>query len=424
MNLEEARKVRWLNNYLHPLGELFDEGYLNRSRLEWAIEKARDPQLSEAAKVFLKILSTSPQDKKQTKESSSVKPEEKYFSIGISIEKARATLWPFTPYKGQPMGNLFESKQLSLKDLGYAIESAWADEKVKQAAIALSLVRLEQAVKEPVPSAGLIHIHSGGRSYAERKQTWLTLLEGMILGFLVAFVVFMIVLEIINIRMPHPNARPLTDLTSSPTGIIALVIVLGFMLLIGWLMIFIPNQLTKRLDKEIEEYQRGQEGEERVSDLIIQALDGNWHLFRNVNLPGRNKGDLDFVLVGPPGIWVFEVKNFRGEYRNIGDRWEYKHRKNWKTASANPSRQAFKNALRLANFLKADGLNVFVNPAVVWANPESLSLSSVENPTVAIWPYSRLADELGNIWQKERLSKPERDKIADKLTKLCEEQKK
>ena len=115
-------------------------------------------------------------------------------------------------------------------------------------------------------------------------------------------------------------------------------------------------------------------------------------------------------------------ENFHGEYRNKGGSWEYKRGKNWKSASANPSQQALKNATRLANFLKADGLNVFVNPVVVWANPESLS--SVENPTIAIWPYNRLADELGNIWQKEKLSELERKKIIDKLSKLCEEQKK
>jgi hypothetical protein len=418
MNIEEARKVLWLNNYPRPLGELFDEGYLNRSRLEWAIEKARDPQLREAAKIFLEILSASSQDKKLPK----AKAKEKYFPVEISIEKARATLWPFAPYKGQPMGALVESKQLSLKDLGYAIESAWAEQKVKQAAIVLSLMRLEQVVKEPVPSAGLVHVNSGGRSYSDRKQTWLTLLEGMIFGFLAGFVVFIMVVEIINIRMPHPNSKSLTDFTTSPTGIIVLVLALLIMLLILGLSIFLPDQITKRLDKEIEEYRFGQEGENRMVEIILQALDGNWHLFRNISLPGRNKGDLDLILVGPPGVWVLEVKNFRGEYRNIGDSWEYRSGKNWKVASANPSQQALKNALRLANFLKADGLNVFVNPVVIWANQDAPLF--VENPSAAVWLYNRLADELGNIWHGEKLSQSEREKIANKLSKLCEDHKK
>jgi hypothetical protein len=179
MNLVEARKVLWLKNYHKTLGELMDEGYLNQARLEWAAEKAYIPQIKEAAKVIL-------ESKKLSQPL--VKPKEKSVNaleLPIPLDKARSTLWPFAPYKGQPMGALVESKQLSLKDLGYAIETVW-DKKVKQAAIALSLVRLEQIVKEPVPDAGFVHVVSGGRSYSEKQQTWLTLLEGMMLGIMLA----------------------------------------------------------------------------------------------------------------------------------------------------------------------------------------------------------------------------------------------
>ncbi len=87
----------------------------------------------------------------------------------------------------------------------------------------------------------------------------------------------------------------------------------------------------------------------------------------------------------------------------------------------NPSRQATHNALRLKNFLQADKVNVFVKAAVVWANTEGAL--TVENPKVTVWRYSRLADELGNIWQREKISEVERNKIVEKLTKLCEQQK-
>jgi len=59
-----------------------------------------------------------------------------------------------------------------------------------------------------------------------------------------------------------------------------------------------------------------------------------------------------------------------------------------------PSRQAFNSALRLANFLRTDNLQVFVNSAVIWANQESHLL--VENPSVVVWLYNRLPDEVGN----------------------------
>jgi hypothetical protein len=48
----------------------------------------------------------------------------------------------------------------------------------------------------------------------------------------------------------------------------------------------------------------------------------------------------------------------------------------------------------------------------------------VENPSTAVWMFNRLPDELGNIWQSKKLSTEERIKIAEKLNKLFESQKK
>jgi Nuclease-related domain len=421
MSVEEARKVRWLRNNPKPLGKLMDEGYLDKKRLGWAVAHAYDPNLQQAAKVLLETHERSDKEQKTVPNLTQSKPGGKPIPIGITLEKARVTAWPFAPYKGQPMGALVEGKLLSLRDLGYAVENAW-DDKVRQAAIALSLVRLNKAVLEPVPPAGFVHLISGGRSYAERKQLFLMLIEGMILGFLALITILLFIITTLNALRPHPGARPISELVSTPTGIITLVVGLGLLLFVVWLINFLPNQIMKRLDKQIEEHRRGQEGEDRVAELMLQALDGNWHLFRNISLPERNKGDLDFVLVGPPGVWVLEVKNFRGQYRNVGDTWEYRHDKKWKSLSKSPSLQARNNALRLKDFLKADGLKLFVEPAVVWANEESPL--SVENPMVAVWTYNHLADELGNIWQGEKLSEMERRKIVEKLSKLCEAEKK
>ena len=52
MNLEEARTVLWLKNNPRIMGDLFDEGYLTKERLEWAVRKAYTPRQREAAKVL------------------------------------------------------------------------------------------------------------------------------------------------------------------------------------------------------------------------------------------------------------------------------------------------------------------------------------------------------------------------------------
>ena len=415
MNIEEARQVLWLKSDQRPLGDLLDEGYLTEERLKWAAQRAYNPKLKEASQILLNQ-KLSPRVSKQ--EALQVSP----FELGISLKDAQSTPWPFNPYKGQPMGTLIASKQLSLKDLGYAIETAW-DPKVKQAAIALSLVRLEQTVKEPAISSGNVKVISGGRSYANWKQLQLSYLQGFFIGIFFTILIGWGLLSLFNDskRQGANSVVSLNELFSSPEKIIALVTVVVFFIFLMWLFSFLPNQIEKRFEKQIEAYRLGEKGEERVVQQVIQVLDGNWALFQNINLPGRNKADLDIVLVGPPGVWALEVKNYSGEYRNIGDRWEYRSGKIWKKASSNPSQQALQGAVRLANFLKVDRLNIFVNPVVVWVS-ENSDLQ-IENPYVAVWLFDRLSDELGNIWQGEKISKQEKKKIILKLSKLSEKKK-
>ncbi len=402
---------------------MLDEGYLTKDRLEWAAKWAYNSSLQQAAQVILDALSrdSAIAHCEEPRKAMDALVRDTGVKVGISLVKAHSTVWPFAPYRGQPMGKLVESKLLTLKDLAYAVENAW-DAKVRQAATVFSLIKLDQIVKEPAPSAGFVRVISGGRSYSERQQLYLASIQGAIIGFILATSIFLFIWGFISALRPNPSSRPITDFLSTPVGIIAMILGIGILAVGPLTVLFLQNWLTTRLDRQIEDHRRGKEGEEKVLQTIVQALDGNWHVFQNLKLPGFNQGDLDLVLVGPPGIWALEVKNFSGRYRNVGQNWQYRHGKYWRNASKTPSKQAFANALRLANFLQADRLKVFVNSVVVWANSESPL--SVENPSIAVWRYDRLPDELGNIWQGEKLSELERNKVVEKLTRLCEHQKK
>ena len=275
--------------------------------------------------------------------------------------------------------------------------------------------------EEPIPSAGFVHVISGGRSYAEQRQLRLSLWQGAILGAFITLLLTYLMVIVTNATKASTTTTSITEIGPLPAVIVAIILVVGFTITVGLLIGAIFNKIIDRLDKQIEEHRRGQEGEEKVTQLILQALDGTWRVFRNINLPRSNKGDLDLILVGPPGVWVLEVKNFHGKYRNIGGNWEYRNGKTWRPTFGNPSKQAVNNAYRLKNFLEADRINVFVRSAIVWANSEGHL--TVENPAVAIWHYDRLPDELGNIWREEKLAEGERNKITQKLAKLCERQK-
>jgi hypothetical protein len=421
MNIEEARNVLWLKSNYRPLGELLDEGYLTKDRLEWAAQWAYNPKLKQAAQVILESAFFSLPIAAVEEMSKAIDNKEKDpgIPIGISLDSAHSTPWPFAPYKGRPMGALVESNQLSLKDLAYAIESAW-DGNVRKAATAFSLIRLNQIVKEPVPPAGFVRVISGGRSRSEREQLRLALKQGLVFGIALTIVMVLLIGLGAGFVRSHPSLQAIVRTVSASTQTTWFYIALGSFIFIAWLVASIPGWNINRLDKQIENHRQGQEGEEKVIQTIVHALDGNWHLFRNVSLPGRDKGNLDLVLVGPSGVWFLEVKNFNGKYRNVGKGWQYQRGRNWITLSKSPSEQALNNVDRLKNFLKAN--DEFVNAAIVWANEES-SLS-VENPSVVVWRYNRLPDELGNIWQGEKLSKLEQDKIVEKLTKLCKRQNK
>jgi hypothetical protein len=174
-----------------------------------------------------------------------------------------------------------------------------------------------------------------------------------------------------------------------------------------------------KAEREIENSQQGQEGENQVVEAMRQNLNGEWTLFRNVTLPGRNKADIDAVLVGPSGIWALEIKNYTGEYRNRGETWEYKAGKRWKLLKKSPSSQAARNAAWLHDFLRADGIRQWVDKAVIWANPENPP--EVKDQAVAVWTFDRLSDELGNLQQQCTLDEERQVKIVEKLTALCQE---
>jgi len=418
MSLGEARQVHWLRNRPKPLGELMDEGYLDPYRLEWAAKNAYDPRLKQAARVLIEWRSSlgAGKPEEQARPTDAVASSRQPAHVGMTLDEVRSTAWPFAQLRGQTMGSLSDTRQLSLKDLAYAVENAW-DDRVRRAAIALLLVRLDQELAEPPPQAGSPRVVCPSRSYAERKQLSLALLEGVIAGAGLALSAAYVISLLSRKRVSPGEASILSSALSSPEGVTGLILAVIFVGVLVALAVLVPQLVFKRFDRQIESYRRGQKGEERVVEKVLRALDGNWVLFRNIRLPGRSRADLDIVLVGPPGVWAIEVKSFGGSYRNLGEDWEYRIGGGWIRMRKSPSRQAVKGAASLSGFLRADGIKVFVSPAIAWANDEIHP--AVDNPIVPVWTMDRLEDEAGNLWNGRRLDQATKDRITEKLTKLC-----
>jgi len=422
MTVAEARRVPWLRSRPRPLGELLNEGYLDRPRLEWAAKKAYDPRLKEAAQVILDWKPSGAAAPAAIAKIQGKAPKTKTpIRVGISLEEARSTPWPFGALRGQSMGTLSDTRQLSLKDLAYAADNA-QDNRVRRAAIALMLVRLDQELEEPPQQAGTPRVVAAPRSYAVRRQLSLAFLEGSICGAAFAAALAYLVYWLTREQQSTGPRLRFAEVSASPELMLALLVSLLGVAGVLFLANLAFDRLIKMLDHQIEAYRKGEEGEERVVEKARRALNNNWVIFRNVILPGRRRADLDLVLVGPPGVWAVEVKTLRGEYRNVGEAWQYRAGARWRRMTRSPSRQARDGAIALKDFLRADGITTYVPAVVAWADQGGSV--AVEDPTVPVWTLDRLEDELGNLWNGHRLTPPEQERIVEKLTRVCLARKK
>jgi Nuclease-related domain len=397
MTKEEARQVLWLRSMPRPLGQLLDEGYLNRQQLVWASANAYNPKLRQAAKILLETQieqSNTPVPVGLSAPSSDLNQDTSVEKAEAdkTLAQARSVLWPFNPFKNRRMGELVDTEQISLKDLGYAVETAY-DSRVKSAAMTLMSHRMKD-ISHSTLAKGMINVVDSGPSFSARHQFYYAFWIGCACGaFFTAMISIGFFLQHLLRSISSP--RPLSEIEFSPVLILAFIISLAIYCGIFWLPgrlfeVFVINWLQKKFENHF----MGKKGEERVTSIIQRKLDGNWHLFCNVMVPGF-KADVDLVLVGPMGVWAIEVKNYVGNYRHVGDRWEYQKKGTWHKLRNSPSKQAKNAAAHLGNFLKANGINQWVTPVVAWASDEgSLHMESAE---VAVWKIEHLADELDNL---------------------------
>lgn len=184
---------------------------------------------------------------------------------------------------------------------------------------------------------------------------------------------------------------------------------------VGLLLLSRATPLLERLKAQRNAYRQGLAGEERVLRLLRDRLGQHWRLYRNLKLPD-GQGDLDAVLLGPRGLYVLEIKTYRGKHRVRGDEWYRKRWGKWMEIDANPTRQALGNAQRLANFLRTQGIAVWVEPRVVWAGQESPWIDG--KPKVPLWDLNHEA-WIWNDLRRGRVLPPEtRQRIHEALRPL------
>ncbi len=138
------------------------------------------------------------------------------------------------------------------------------------------------------------------------------------------------------------------------------VIALGFVILIIfiWLVIALSKSNQKRA---------GIRGEKFATKLIRETLNDDDILLCNVRISyDGKKTELDNVILNKRGIFIIEVKNYVGTI--TGGLNDYEWNKTKVTASGNSYTSSVKNPINqvrrqvyiLANYLKDNGINVWI----------------------------------------------------------------
>lgn len=318
---------------------------------------------------------------------------------GMTISQARAVIWPFKNFR-RPLGVLMDEGLVTLADLGFAVEKAY-DEAVKKAAATLLLSRLlGEGLKAPPQPLMVL----GRNRFAARQERKAALLFGVGMTPAVLGLLAMLALGGVYIYAFFANQTVL--------GIVAN---LGVWLVLG--LMWLLSRWMEQQSQNMETARHGADGEERFVDALRASLNHSWRLYRNVVWPKRSWGDVDQILVGPGGVWVFEVKSYTSRVRNRGDQWEYKGRWGWRKLSQHPGQQARRNAVNVKNYLEQQGATPgFVQRVIIWAgDPENLTL---QDPAVAVWTILELSERVNDLWQGKRLGFEQIEKCSVVLTNL------
>ena len=69
---------------------------------------------------------------------------------------------------------------------------------------------------------------------------------------------------------------------------------------------------AERLARSAASYERGAEGERVTAGVLADLPRVEWTVFHDLPWPGRRFANVDHVVVGPPGVFVIDTKNWSG----------------------------------------------------------------------------------------------------------------
>ena len=142
-------------------------------------------------------------------------------------------------------------------------------------------------------------------------------------------------------------------------------------------------------------------------------LSDRFWFVRNVNK--RGLGYIDAVLVGPPGVLVFRIVDFRGVYANERGNWMKQNKQGeWYPARTNPTADDIVDINAMREYLTSNRMpDVPVFGVVVFTTEEPVARVIAKEPTVPLAHLSDLVDVLqDNYLARDRIDKATVDRIV------------
>ncbi|MFA6105509.1 MAG: nuclease-related domain-containing protein [Patescibacteria group bacterium] len=182
------------------------------------------------------------------------------------------------------------------------------------------------------------------------------------------------------------------------------------------------DKITTEIESGIENAKDGLKGENLVFDALVKIINPvEYKIFRNVVLPGK-KWDIDFIILGPKGLCVIEVKNYstrtvftyndaqlRSKYGVLG---HFIRDSRW---------QVYGQVTELEKYLREKNiLNFKIDRSLLYVNSESVELKESKNKynVYVIKGISGLNKYYSDMFLKPKFTPKFREKVSSVLLEL------
>ncbi|MBE8968305.1 NERD domain-containing protein [Nostocales cyanobacterium LEGE 12452] len=94
--------------------------------------------------------------------------------------------------------------------------------------------------------------------------------------------------------------------------------------------------------KQAKNQLKGSMGEWGVS-AIFQCFSDTWVMFNNALIPTNNSGgltEIDHLIIGTKGIFLLEIKTWKGSFTAYNDKWKRREGNNWVAITNSPTSQS------------------------------------------------------------------------------------